>query len=328
MKHFNVVFVIAMMMASTVTMAQKIGLLMDSYVVDRWYIDEKLFKDRIKELGGECLVEMPYGDPDEQVRLGKKLIADGVKVLVIIPTDAKKAALVVAAAKEANIPVIAYDRLIDTKDLSFFISYDNARVGYLQAKYASDKVPTGNYLLINGPVSDNNAIVFRSEQMKVLKPSIDSKKIKIVGDIILDGWSEIETMMKLDEFLTTVKVKPDVIIAANDAIANGALQSLPPNLIGKVLITGQDAERSAIKNIISGHQSMTIYKPIKPLAYKAAECALKIARGEKIDGTVKVKNGEIEVESIQLVPVVVDKSNFKDTVVKDGHINLSEELKN
>jgi D-xylose transport system substrate-binding protein len=326
MKHLSVV--LAVMLISTLTMAQKIGLLMDSYVIDRWYIDEKLFKDRIKELGGECVVEMPYGDPDEQVRLGKKLIADGVKVLVIIPTDAKKAAVVVAAAKEANIPVIAYDRLIDTKDLSFFISYNNPQIGLLQAKYALDNVPAGNYLLINGPVSDNNAIVFRNEQLKALKPSVDSKKVKIIGDIVLDGWSEIETMMKLDEFLSSNAAKPDVIIAANDAIANGAMQSLPPDLVGKVLITGQDAELNAIKNIISGHQSMTIYKPIKPLAYKAAECAIKIARGEKIDATVKVKNGDVEVESIQLVPVVVDKRNFKNTVVKDGHVNLSEELKN
>lgn len=320
--------VIVLMMTTTLGMAQKIGLLMDSYVIDRWYIDEKLFKDKIKELGGECIVEMPYGDPDEQVRLGKKLIAEGVKVLVIVPTDAKKAALVVAAAKEANIPVIAYDRLIDTKDLSFFISYNNAQVGHLQAKYALGKVPMGNYLLINGPVSDNNAIVFRDEQFKVLKPAIESKKINVIGDFVLDSWSEIEAMMKLDEFLSTSSLKPDVIIAANDAIANGALQALPPNLVGKVLITGQDAEMNAVKNIISGHQSMTIYKPIKPLAYGAAECAMKLARGEKITGTVKIKHNGVELDAIQLVPVVVDKANFKATVVKDGHVTLSEELKN
>lgn len=306
--------------------AQKVGLLMDSYVVDRWYIDQKLFTDRIKELGGECLVEMPYGDPDEQVRLGKKLIADGVQVLVIVATDAKKAAAVVEAAKAANIPVIAYDRLIDTKDLSFFISYSNPVIGSLQAKYALQKAPAGNYLLINGPVSDNNAIVFRNEQLKVLEPAIKTKKVKIIGDIVLDGWSEIETMMKMDEFLTTNKTKPDVIIAANDAIANGALQSLPEGVVGKVVITGQDAELGALKNIISGKQSMTIYKPIKPLAYQAAECALKLARGEKILNTVKVKNGDVEVDAIQLDPIVVDKSNYKDTVVKDGHVNISELL--
>lgn len=326
MKRFGILTLALMILCMVSANAQKVGLLMDSYVVDRWYIDQKLFTDRIKELGGECIVEVPYGDPDEQVRLGKKLIADGVQVLVIVPTDAKKAAAIVEAAKAANIPVIAYDRLIDTKDLSFYISYSNPVVGNMQAKYALAKVPAGNYLLINGPVSDNNAIVFRNGQMKTLEPAINAKKVKIIGDIVLDGWSEIETMMKMDEFLSSSNVKPDVIIAANDAIASGALQSLPPELIGKIVITGQDAEMTALKNIINGHQSMTIYKPIKPLAYQAAECAMKLAKGEKIANTVKVVNGDIEVDAIQLNPVVVDKSNYKDTVVKDGHVNLSELL--
>jgi D-xylose transport system substrate-binding protein len=327
MKTYRIILTLALLtICVAAARAQKVGLLMDSYVVDRWYIDQKLFTDRVKELGGECLVEMPYGDPDEQVRLGKKLIADGVQVLVIVATDAKKAAAVVEAAKAANIPVIAYDRLIDTKDLSFYISYSNPEVGNLQAKYALQKVPAGNYLLINGPVSDNNAIVFRTEQLKVLEPAIKSKKVKIIGDIVLDGWSEIESMMKMDEFFTTNKVKPDVIIAANDAIASGALQSLPEGLLSKVVITGQDAEMGALKNIISGKQSMTIYKPIKPLAYQAAECALKLAKGEKITNTVKVRNGDVEVNAIQLVPIVVDKSNYKETVVKDGHVSLSELL--
>jgi D-xylose transport system substrate-binding protein len=327
MNYNKIILAVGLIMISIISAsAQKVGLLMDSYVVDRWYIDQKLFTDRVKELGGECLVEMPYGDPDEQVRLGKKLIAAGVQVLVIVPTDAKKAAIVVEAAKAANIPVIAYDRLIDTKDLSFYISYSNPTVGNLQAKYAMTKKPSGNYLLINGPVSDNNAIVFRNGQLKTLEPAVKAKKINIVGDIVLDGWSEIETMMKMDEFLSTSKVKPDVIIAANDAIANGALQSLPKELVGKVIVTGQDAEMNALKNIISGAQAMTIYKPIKPLAYQAAECALKLAKGEKILNTVKVKNGDVEVDAIQLDPVVVDKANYKDTVVKDGHVNLSELL--
>ena len=162
MKRYGILTMALMILCMVSANAQKVGLLMDSYVVDRWYIDQKLFTDRIKELGGECVVEVPYGDPDEQVRLGKKLIADGVQVLVIVPTDAKKAAAVVEAAKAANIPVIAYDRLIDTKDLSFYISYSNPVVGNMQAKYALSKVPAGNYLLINGPVSDNNAIVFRN----------------------------------------------------------------------------------------------------------------------------------------------------------------------
>src|SRR5688572_9910525 len=135
MKFIRFILLGAILNVSSNTWAQKIGLLMDSYVIDRWYIDQKLFTDKVKALGGECLVEMPYGDPDEQVKLGKKLISMGVDALVIIPTDGKRAAEIVEAAKAANIPVIAYDRMINSSDLSLYISYDNLKVGKLQAEY-------------------------------------------------------------------------------------------------------------------------------------------------------------------------------------------------
>ena len=157
MKKVSLIFFLlafALVLSVTGSVAQKIGLLMDSYAIDRWYIDEKLFKDRVSQLGGECFVEMPYGDADEQVRLGKKLIQSGVDVLVIVPTDSKKAAEIVAEAKAANIPVISYDRLILSRDLNFYISYNSLKVGNLQAEYALKKVPKGKYLLINFSGSD------------------------------------------------------------------------------------------------------------------------------------------------------------------------------
>lgn len=298
---------------------------MDSYVIDRWYIDQKLFTDKVKELGGECIVEMPYGDPDEQVKLGKKLIAAKVDVLVIIPTDAKRAAEIVQAAKAANIPVIAYDRMINSKDLSLYVSYNNLNVGKLQAQYALKVVPKGNYLIINGPVSDMNSISFAKGQRAVLQPSLDNGNVKIIGDFVLTSWSELEALMKVDEFLTKSTVKPDAIIAANDAIATGSIQSLPEDLLRKVVITGQDADKTSIKNIITGTQSMTIYKPIKPLAHQAAESAVKLAKKEKIT-SIKTKVGDFEVNAILLEPIAVDKNNYKETVVKDGHVNLSEVL--
>lgn len=305
--------------------AQKIGLLMDSYVIDRWYMDQKLFVDRVKDLGGECVVEMPYGDPEEQEKLGKKLIASGVDVLVIVPSDGERAAAIVQAAKEANIPVIAYDRMIHTKDLSLYISYDNINVGKLQGEYALKKVPQGKYLLINGPVSDMNSLSFSKGQHIVLRPGVESGRIKIIGDFVLGSWSELEALMKVDEFLSSQTEKPDVIIAANDAIATGVIQSLPQELVGKVVVTGQDADKASLKNIIAGRQTMTIYKPIKPLAFKAAEFAMKLAKGEKFE-SIKTKIGEFETNAILLTPIVVDKTNYKETVVKDGHVNLSEVL--
>lgn len=316
-----------MSMMSMPVCAQKIGLLMDSYGSDHWYLDQKLFTEKVKQLGGTVQVEVAYSDTVEQVRLGKKLIADGVQVLVIIPVDGHKAAEIVTLAKQAKIPVIAYDRLINSKDLDLYLSYNNEKIGELQAQYALDRVPQGKFLLLNGPVRDLNAILFRKGQHKVLKQSIAEGKVKLVADIVMEDWGEIGALMKMDDFYSSASEKPDVIIAANDALASGAIFALPEELKGKVVITGQDADLSSLQFIVSGTQSMTIYKPIKPMAHLAAEVAIKLAKGLSIEGTKKFKNEHIEVNSILLDPVVVDKNNFKETVVKDGHVTLTEMFK-
>jgi D-xylose transport system substrate-binding protein len=310
-------------MSVVVSQAQKVGLLMDSYVIERWRTDQSLITERVKSLGGKVSVEVPHGNADEQVRLAKKLIAEGVDVLIVVPTDGQKAIAIVEAAKKANIPVLSYDRLIPSKDVDLYISYDGTKVGNLQAEYAKKLMPSGNYMLLNGPKSDNNSIMFRNGQLSVLDNDIKSGKIKIIADFILDDWSELEAIMKVEEFLSDSGEKPDAIIAANDALATGALQVLPPELVGKVVITGQDAERGALRNIVAGNQSMTVYKPIKPLAYQAAELAMKLAKKQPIQ-SVKMKIGSFDVNAILLDPMVVHKGNYKDTIVKDGHLSMSE----
>lgn len=304
--------------------AQKIGLLLDSYVSDRWYLDKKLFTDKVTALGGEVITEVAYGDPVEQVNLSKKMIQQGVKVLVVVAVDAAKSAEIATLAKAANVPLISYDRLVLSNDVTIYISYNNEKVGELQASYAVNQRPTGNYVLLNGPTADNNAVLFRKGQLKILQPLINSGKIKLLGDFILGDWGEIGALMKVDEFLSTTTEKPDVIIAANDALANGSIQAMPIPMVGKVAVTGQDADLGGLRNIISGKQSMTIYKPLKPLAQLAAETAVSLAKGEAVKGQTKLKSGDISVDAILLDPIVVDKNNYKDTVVKDGHVSASE----
>ncbi len=326
MKSLKLFLLWACLSVAPFAWCQKIGLLMDSYVIDRWRTDQALFTERVQELGGKVLVEVPHGNADEQVRLGKKLIAEGVNVLVIVPTDAQKAAIIVEAARAAKIPVISYDRMIASNNVTFYITYDANKVGNMQASYAKEKVPAGNYMLINGPRYDNNSIMFRNGQLAALQNDVDAGKIKIIADFVLEDWSELEAIMKVEEFLSSSNVRPDAIIAANDALATGAIEVLPDDILGKVVITGQDAERTALRNIVAGNQSMTVYKPIKPLAYMAADIAMKLAKGEKVKGT-KVKSGQYEVDAMMLDPIVVDKNNFKETVMKDGHLSFSE-LKN
>jgi D-xylose transport system substrate-binding protein len=188
------------------------------------------------------------------------------------------------------------------------------------------KVPEGNYILVNGPVTDNNGILFRNGHLKELEPHIKSGKVKIIMDHVLSDWSEMEAMMKIDEIQSASKEIVDVIIAANDAIANGAILALPKDRLGKVLITGQDADLTGLKNLIAGNQSMTVYKPIKPLATRAADIAMKLARKETLEGVNKIKVGDLEVNAELLTPVVVDKNNYQETVVKDGQVSIDEIL--
>jgi D-xylose transport system substrate-binding protein len=312
-----------------VSMAQRVGLLLDNYVTDRWYLDQKLFCDRIHIEGGECLLEVAYGDADEQYKLAERLLQRKVDVLTIVPTDAKKAAEIVELAKKYNVPVIAYDRLILSNDIDLYVSYDNERVGFLQGQYMLRRYPEGNYILINGPVTDNNAILFRKGQLRALDAAIKIGKVKILDDHVLTDWSEIGAFEYMKEYAAKGNPLPDVILTANDALANGVIQALPPTAAGKIGITGQDADLTGVRNIITSNQALTIYKPIRPLAFLAAEAALELSRGRNLMAAKKMSHGDgIEVNTILLDPIVVDKSNYKETVIKDGHASLSEVLKN
>jgi len=275
-------------------------------------------------LGGEVLSEVAYSDTAAQVLLAKKLIDAGVKVLVIVPSDARHARKIAEYASAKGVPLISYDRLILSNKVSLYISYDNQKVGRLQAQRALKLKPTGNYIQINGPVSDNNAVLFKAGQDEILSKPIREGKVKLLGSFIMDDWGELGAWMKLEDFLTKGGALPDVVLTANDALAAGAIRALPNSALGKVIVTGQDADLAALKSIVSGSQSMTVYKPIAPLARKAAELAVAMANGKELTGTGTLQVGALTVKAILLDPVVVDKSNYKETVVKDGHAKLSD----
>ena len=178
--------------------------------------------------------------------------------------------------------------------------------------------------LIGGAPTDNNAQLVRDGQMNVLKPAIDRGDIKIVSDQWAKDWLAVEALKIMENALTRNNNKVDAVIASNDGTAGGAIQAIgEQKLSGKILVTGQDAELSACQRIASGTQTMTVYKPIKSLGYKAAELAVSLAKKQALtDPTRGVNNGKRDVPSVLLEPIAVDKANLASTVLADGYQKL------
>ena len=299
--------------------AVRIGLSMDTLKEERWQHDRDLFLARAKELGAEVDVQAANGDDRTQIQQAANLLTQGVDVLVVVPHNSEVAASIVEAAKRQCVPVISYDRLIRNSDVDLYVSFDNLKIGEMQAKYLLDRVPRGNYVLIGGSPSDNNALLYRQGQMNVLKPAIDRGDIKIVADQWAKEWQASEALKHTENALTQTKNDVAAVVASNDGTAGGVVQALSgQGLDGKVIVSGMDADLAALQRVVGGTQSMTVYKPIKPLATRVAEAAIALARGEQLVTNGTVNNGMKDVPSILLDAVVVDKTNMVDTIIKDG----------
>jgi D-xylose transport system substrate-binding protein len=298
----------------------KIGLSMDTLKEERWQKDRDLFVRRAEELGAEVIVQSADGNDETQVKQAESLLTQGVDVLVIIPHNAEVAGTIVDTAKRQNVPVISYDRLIRNSVPDLYISFDNEKVGELQAKYLLDRAPKGNYILIGGAPTDNNAKLLRQGQLNILQPSIDKGDIKIVADQWAKDWLADEALKHTENALTQNNNDVVAVVASNDSTAGGVVEALKPQgLAGKVLVSGQDADLAALQRVAADTQSMTVYKPISQIAPRAAEAAVALAKKEKLETTKTVNNGKADIPSILLEPVTVDKSNIDDTVIKDGY---------
>lgn len=297
----------------------RIGLSMDTLKEERWQHDRDLFLARAKELGAEVEVQAANGDDRTQIQQAENLLTQGVDVLVVVPHNSEVSASIVEAAKRQCVPVISYDRLIRNSDVDLYISFDNIKVGELQAKYLMERAPRGNYVLIGGSPTDNNALLFRQGQMNVLQPAIGRGEIKVIADQWAKEWQASEALKHTENALTQARNDVVAVVASNDGTAGGVVQALSgQGLEGKVIVSGMDADLAGLQRVVAGTQAMTIYKPIKPLATKAAEAAVALARGEQITTNGTVNNGMKDVPSILLEPIVVDKSNMVETIIKDG----------
>lgn len=297
----------------------KIGMAIDDLRLERWQKDRDIFVKQAESLGASVFVQSANGNEETQMSQIENMINRGVDVLVIIPYNGQVLSNVIKEAKQEGIKVLAYDRMINNADIDFYISFDNEKVGELQAQSLVKKVPEGNYFLMGGSPVDNNAKLFREGQMKVLKPFIDDGKIKIVGDQWVDGWLPENALKIMENALTANNNNIDAVVASNDATAGGAIQALgAQGLAGKVAISGQDADIAGVKRIMNGTQTMTVYKPITELATTAATIAVDLGNDKEPESNSTLNNDLKDVPSRLLTPIEVDKSNIESTVIKDG----------
>ncbi|GGM42610.1 D-xylose ABC transporter substrate-binding protein [Paraliobacillus quinghaiensis] len=304
----------------------KIGFSMDTLEEERWLKDRDLFKSAVESLGAEVEIMAANGDDALQISQAESLISQGVDLLVVVPHNAEATAAIVNKAHLAGIKVISYDRLVKNADIDLYISFDNEQVGEMQAKAITKVVPKGKYVYIGGAVTDNNAHLFKKGVFNVLQPLIDRGDITVVYDQWTKDWTPSNALKNMENALKANNNQIDAVIAANDATAGGVIQALTDQgLAGEIPVAGQDAELAAAQRIVEGTQLMTVYKPIKTLTEKAAELSVKLATGEEVDVDRKINNGKVEVPSVLLAPIAVDKSNIDETIIADG-FHTSEDI--
>lgn len=309
----------------------KIGFAMATTKEERWQRDREAFENYCKTVGADCVITVADNKPDKQANDVDNLLTQKIDVLVIAPQDATQSASMVDKAKAQGIPVISYDRLINSDKIDVYISHQVPVIGRKIAEYALQKVPKGNYVMVYGSSKDNNAVIMKKEQLDVLDSAIKAGDIKIVADNFIDDWKTELALNMAENALTQNKDNIQAFVVSNDGMAGGVVSALEKrNLTGKILVTGQDAQIDALQRIAEGKQTMTIYKPIIPLASAAVDAALKLAKKESLSDAKPFMNDTLkkEISAILLEIQVVDKDNLMTTVIKDGYAKFDDVYKN
>jgi len=306
-----------------------VGVLWDFLQVERRVAGKKFLEQNAEKYGFKMVFQNANGDEKLQLQQAENLITQGVDLIVVLPQNGDAAGPIIEQAHKAGIKVIAFDRMIANCDLDMFVGMDNDVIGDLMAGYVYKLAPKGNYALVCGAPTDPNVKVYKEGWLRVIQPAIDKGDIKIISDTNAENWDPANAMKNVENFLTKQGDNVDVVLAMNDGTAGGTVQALKArNLNGKVLVTGQDGELAACQRIVDGDQVMTVWKPDDQLAEVLAKTIMAVVNGEKVDTQKTINNGRIDVPAVLFTPVVVDKANMADTIIKSGYHKLEDVYKN
>lgn len=320
---------------------KKVGIAMPTKSSARWIADGDNIVKQLQAKGYET--DLQYGEDNVENQLAQieNMITKGANVLVVASIDGESLTTVLQKAKDKNIPVIAYDRLIKkTANVDYYATFDNFQVGVLQASYIEKSLGLKegkgpfNIELFGGSPDDNNAFMFFNGAMSVLKPYIDSKKLVVksgqmdMGVCATLRWDGATAQARMDNLLSKnyTGTKVDAILSPYDGISIGVLSSLKAVGYGTPsqpmpIVTGQDAEVPSVKSIIKGEQAQTVFKDTRELAKVTVDMVDAVLSGKKAttNDDKTYNNGVKVVPSYLLVPVSVDKSNYEKVLVESGY---------
>ncbi|ADL06333.1 substrate-binding domain-containing protein [Lacrimispora saccharolytica] len=310
-------------MARTGEKPLQIGLSIDSFVIERWIRDRDVFVSAAKELGAEVNVQNANGDVSEQIEQIKYFIKKQMDVIVVVAGDCEALSDVMKKAKDAGIKTMSYDRLVRNADCDMYISFDNREVGKLMAEGLVENIPEGGKIfMIQGPETDHNVAMVREGFESVIK----GKNLEVVYQSNCQGWLAEHAFDYAKEALEKY---PDVkgIMCGNDDLATQVFRALSEDrMAGRVCLVGQDGDLMACQRIVEGTQNMTAFKSVEEEARIAAEYAVKLGKGESLEGIeATIDDGTYDVPSLELKPVAVTGDNM-DSVVIQGGFHLKEDV--
>jgi D-xylose transport system substrate-binding protein len=292
-----------------------IGVSWSNFQEERWKTDEAAIRAAIDAARGTYLSADAQSSPAKQLTDIESLIARGVKALIVLAQDAQAVRPAVEKALNEGIAVVAYDRLIEIPQ-AFYLTFDNIEVGRMMARAILAAKPEGNYAFIKGSSADPNANFLFQGSMEILRPHIDSGKIKNVGEAFTDGWLPANAQRNMEQILTRNQNRIDAVVAANDGTAGGAIAALAAQgLAGSVPVSGQDADRAALNRVAAGTQTVSIWKDARELGRNAAEIAIRLAGGAKLNevpGSVAWNQGpaKANMTALFLRPVPITRDNL------------------
>ncbi|MFK7857718.1 MAG: D-xylose ABC transporter substrate-binding protein [Granulosicoccus sp.] len=299
-----------------------IGVSWSNFQEERWKTDEAAMLAAIEAAGDTYISADAQSSASKQLTDIEALIAQGADALIILAQDSGAIGPAIENAVNEGIPVVGYDRLIENPD-AFYITFDNAEVGRMQARAVLAAMPEGNYAFIKGSSSDPNADFLFGGQMEVLKEAMDAGKIVNVGEAYTDGWKPENAQRNMEQILTANDNNIDAVVASNDGTAGGVVAALSAQgLDGSVPVSGQDGDHAALNRVARGTQTVSVWKDARVLGAGAAEVATMLADGKAmtdIPGNVSWSGGPngVEMTAIFLEPVPVTADNL--SVVIDAN---------